>query len=242
LLFVGIAIVVLMHAPLTSADTPPDATTSSGTPSEESATETPEETAAWSFSATAATYIVPLPVCRRGSGIALEAGGTHCTRVYEQPTLAVDYDWLHLEGRYNYEALESGSLWLGYNFSVGETITLDCTPMVGGVFGDVTGVAPGGTLTLAYWKLDLYTEAEYFFDTEDHTGNFAYAWSELGLAPLEWIRFGLVGQRTNAYDAEVDIQRGLFAGVTYRWLGFTTYVFDIDQDRQTWVLSLAASF
>jgi hypothetical protein len=175
------------------------------------------------FSLTVATYVVP------------------DTRDYAQPTLTVDYEWLHVEGRYNYESYDTASLWLGCNFSIGDQLTLDFTPMVGGVFGDVNGVAPGGKLTLGFWKLELYSEIEYLFDTDDHTGNFGYAWSELALAPWEWLRFGLVGQRTNAYDTDVDIQRGLFAGFAYRWLSLTTYVFNLDQSEQTVVVSVAAS-
>ena len=48
----------------------------------------------------------------------------------------------HLEARYNYEAQRTGSLWAGYNFSVGKKVKLDATPMVGGVFGNVNAVAP----------------------------------------------------------------------------------------------------
>ena len=34
--------------------------------------------------------------------------------------LAGDHDWLHLEARYNYETLETGSVWVGCNLSGGE--------------------------------------------------------------------------------------------------------------------------
>lgn len=163
-------------------------------------------------------------------------------RTYAQPTLAADYRRVHLEARYNYEAFDTGSVWLGYSLGLGETVSLEFRPMVGGVFGATTGVAPGYELTLAYWKLDLYSEGEYLFDTDDSSGNFAYTWSELGLSPLEWLRFGLVAQRTRAYQTSVDINRGLFVGLSYRWFSFTTYVFDIDQSEQTFVLGLGVSF
>jgi hypothetical protein len=39
--------------------------------------------------------------------------------------------WLHLEARYNYEALETGSVWAGYDFNAGKKLVLDLTPMVG---------------------------------------------------------------------------------------------------------------
>jgi hypothetical protein len=70
--------------------------------------------ASWSFSTSPYTYIAP------GSD-------------YVQPTITADRQWLHLEARYNYEDLETGSLWVGYNFSVGDKIKLDITPMLGGV-------------------------------------------------------------------------------------------------------------
>ena len=54
-----------------------------------------------------------------------------------QPTFTADRDWLHLEARYNYEALDTGSAWVGYNFSGGETLAWEFTPMIGGVFGDM---------------------------------------------------------------------------------------------------------
>ena len=207
-----------------AADEPADPPAEAEATAEESPAATPPDEAppAWSLSASVAIYVVP------------------DTDVYAQPTFIADYEWLHLEGRLNYEAIDAASLWLGYNFSIGDKLTLDFTPMVGGVFGDIDGIAPGARLSLGFWKLDLYSEAEYFFDTDDHDGNFGYTWSELGLTPVDWLRLGLVGQRTNAYDTDVDIQRGLFAGLTYRGFSLTTYVFNLDQSEQTVVISMGA--
>jgi hypothetical protein len=36
-------------------------------------------------------------------------------RDYVNPILVADRGWLHLEARYNYESIKTGSLWLGYN-------------------------------------------------------------------------------------------------------------------------------
>jgi hypothetical protein len=36
-------------------------------------------------------------------------------RDYANPTFTADRDWLHLEARYNYEELKTGSVWLGWN-------------------------------------------------------------------------------------------------------------------------------
>jgi hypothetical protein len=178
---------------------------------------------AWSFSASASTYIVP------------------DDREYVQPTFTADHGWLHLEARYNYEGLKTGSAWIGYNFSIGEKLSLEFTPMLGAVFGETKGIAPGYKYTLSWWKLELYSEGEYVFDTDDSSNRFFYTWSELSLAPVEWFRFGLVIQRTKLYQTEFDIQRGLLIGFSHKDLSFTTYVFNLD-DKPTVVLGVSVDF
>ncbi len=163
-------------------------------------TNTPPEAdeKAWSFSASAYTYFVP------------------DDRDYVQPTFTADRGWLHLEARYNYEALDTGSAWVGYNFSGGETLAWELTPMLGGVFGDTTGIAPGYKGSLGWRKLELYSEGEYVFDTGSSSDSFFYNWSELTLAPVEWFRFGMVTQRTRVYQTDRDIQRGVLAGFSFK--------------------------
>ena len=182
------------------------------------------EEKAWSFSASVSTYILPND------------------QEYVQPTLTADRGWLHLETRYNYENLETGSVWVGYNFSGGKKLEWEFTPMLGGVFGNTTGIAPGYKLSLTYWKFELSSEGEFVFDTGNSEGNFFYNWSELSVSPVDWFRFGLVGQRTRAYQADVDIQRGLLVGFSYKKMDFTTYVFNLDQGKQTWVFAVGVSF
>ncbi len=179
---------------------------------------------AWSFSASVSTYIVPND------------------QEYVQPTLTADRGWLHLETRYDYENLETGSAWVGYNFSGGEKLEWEFTPMLGGVFGNTTGIAPGYKFSLTYWKFDLSSEGEFVFDAGTSEGSFFYSWSEFSVSPVDWFRFGLVGQRTRAYQTDVEIQRGLLVGFFYRKINFTSYVFNLDQDKPTWVFSAGVSF
>ncbi len=183
-----------------------------------------DELKKWDFSASVMGYIVPE------------------SRDYVQPTFTVDRDWLHLEARYNYENLETGSAWLGYNFSGASKVAWEFTPMLGAVFGDTTGIAPGYKGSLSWWKLELYSEGEYVFDTSHPSGNFFYNWSELTLAPVEWLRFGMVTQRTRAYQTDREIQRGFLVGFSSRKLSFTTYVFNPDESKPTIVLGVGVTF
>jgi hypothetical protein len=178
----------------------------------------------WSFSAVFNGYLVP-----------------H-SRDYFNPNLAADYKWLHLEGRYNNEALDSGSLWFGYNFSFGNELVFDATPMVGGVFGSLRGVAPGSNLSLHWKGFVLSSQNEYVFDSEGSSGDFFYSWSEFTYSPCAWFRAGLAAQRTRAYQTKLDVQRGLMAGFTYKKLDFATYVFNFGWTDPTVVLAMSVTY
>ena len=179
---------------------------------------------AWRFSASVYTYIVP------------------DDRVYLQPTFTVDRGWLHLEARYNYESLDAASAWIGYNLSIGEKLKWDFTPMIGAIFGSAGGVAPGYKSLLSWWKLELYSEGEYVFDTSGTSDNFFFTWSELTLTPAEWLRFGMVIQRTKLYKTDFDIQRGFLIGFSYKRMNFTGYVFNPDASRPTVVLAVGLGY
>jgi hypothetical protein len=178
----------------------------------------------WSFSFSLAGYIVPHD------------------RSYASPTFAADRKQLHLGARYNYEDKETGSLWVGYNFSAGQNLVFEATPMIGGVFGNTTGVAPGYLASLSWKKIEVSTEGEYVFDTKDSAGSFFYSWMELTYSPREWCRAGLVSQRTKAYQTDLDIQRGLLIGFSHKRVDFTTYIFNAGWTDPTVVLSLGFNF
>ena len=114
--------------------------------------------------------------------------------------------------------------------------------MLGGVFGDTTGIAPGYKGSLSWWKLELYSEGEYVFDTRSTSDSFFYNWSELTLAPAEWFRFGMVTQRTRVYKTDRDIQRGVLAGFSFKNVNLTGYVFSPDEDKPTLVLAVGLTF
>jgi hypothetical protein len=161
---------------------------------------------------------------------------------YVDPVLTADHNWLHLEARYNYENLRTGSLWVGYNFQVGKTLSLSVTPMIGGIFGRSNGIAPGCEASLTYKKLEASISNEYVFDTSSKADNFYYAWAQLSFSPVSWFRVGAVAQHTRAYQTSVDIQRGFLVGISHKRLEFTTYVFNPELDKPTVVLEVAGSF
>lgn len=210
---------------------PADGDRSGASPTKEGSLEGPAsagigdfEEPRWTFSIAAYSYFVP------------------DDRDYVQPTITADRGWLHLEARYNYEDLATGSAWVGWNLSGGEQLPWEFCPMLGGVFGNTAGIAPGYKGSLGWWKLELYSEGECVIDARDTEESFFYNWSELTLAPVDWFRFGVVTQRTRAYEADRDIQRGLLVGFTVGKLDFTTCVFNPDQSKPLVAMAVSVSF
>lgn len=148
---------------------------------------------------------------------------------YFSPIFTADRGALHLEGRYNYEGLDTGSMFVGRNFEAGENVTLSAVPMFGLVLGSTTGVAPGVEIEIAWRKLALYTETEYVIDLEASEDSFLYTWLEATVAPVDWLRFGLVSQRTRTYETGLDIQRGLLIELSRGSLSFGFHWFNPDR-------------
>jgi hypothetical protein len=161
---------------------------------------------------------------------------------YVVPTVTADHDWLHLEGRYQYEDLKTGSLWVGYNFSTGKTLEFAATPMIGGLFGNTRGMAPGLKLAFTYGRFELTTESEYVFDFRDSSGNFFYNWSELTWSPYEWMHIGFVGERTRVYKSDLDIQRGFLIGFSWKKVNLTAYVLNVDKSSPITILAIGFHF
>ena len=91
--------------------------------------------------------------------------------------------------------------------------------------------------------VDFYSEVEYVRDLDVRDDSFTYAWSELGVSPLAWLRVGIVGQRSRVHESERDIQRGGFAQLTSGRLTLGAYVFNPDDSADRFVIvSLGATF
>ena len=178
---------------------------------------------AWSVGISAATYVLP------------------DEENYVQPTVTADRDALHLEARYNYEDHHSISGFVGWTFEKGTKLQLELTPMIGGVVGDSDGVVPALELTLTFRRLELYSEGEYVIGVNG-TSSFLYNWSELSVHATDWLRAGMVTQRTRTFGTPRDIQRGILAGVTAGKIEGTFYLFNPGSDDHYVVATVGVSF
>ena len=188
------------------------------------ATVAEEESDGWEFGLSGAFYVLP------------------DEEDFLQPTFRADRGILHLETRYNYEDRESVSFFAGANFSFGEKVSFTLTPMVGGLVGRTDGIIPALEADLSVGPFEAYAEAEYVFDLGDSSSRYFYMWSELSLWPTEWLRAGVVTQRTRVYATDRDIQRGLLVGVSFKRVEGAVYFFNPGADDYFTVVSLGVSF
>ena len=186
------------------------------------ATESEEPT--WEFNLAGALYVLP------------------DEEDFVQPTLRVDRGLLHFETRYNYEDRDSTSFFGGANFEFGEKVQLTLTPMLGGLVGQTDGIVPALEASLTAGSFEAYAEAEYVFDLDDSDSKFFYMWSELSFWPTEWLRAGIVTQRTRVYQTERDIQRGLLVGFAFKRVDGSVYFFNPGSDDHYTVVSVGLSF
>jgi hypothetical protein len=184
----------------------------------------PETAKAWAFAVTAYPTVV--------------RGGEN----YTSGIATADRGPLHLEARVNYESIGARSAFVGWNFSGGDTITWELTPLLGGAWGTTQAFVPGLEATLGWKTFDFYVEAEIVRSRREQTDSYVYAWSELGWRPVEWLRVGLAGQRTNIYGGERSFQRGPFAQVTWGPVTVGGYWFNPGSAAQIFVGSIGVAF
>jgi len=155
---------------------------------------------------------------------------------------SLDRGPLHLEARYNYEARNAGSAFVGWKFAGGDTVSYELTPIIGGLFGAARGVVPGLEASIGWRSFDVYIEAEYVRDLDEISASYYYSWTELGWKPLEWLRVGLVGQRTHTIDTGRDLQRGIFGQVVVGKATLGVYAFNPDSGSRYVIVSLGLEF
>jgi hypothetical protein len=148
---------------------------------------------------------------------------------YFSPLFYADRGILHLEFRYQYEDLETASVFVGRNFEVGDSVVLTAVPMFGFVFGNTMGLAPGAEVEISWRRFALYAESEYVFDLDESGDSFFYTWLEATVAPTDFLRFGLVAQRTRTYESGLDIQRGLLIELARGRFSFGFHWFNPDR-------------
>jgi hypothetical protein len=157
-------------------------------------------------------------------------------------TATADHGPIHLEARYNYEAKRTASTFVGWNFEFGETVTFGITPIVGCMFGEAGGPILGLEVAVGWGPLSFSSQGEWVTDVQGDTGGFIYVWSELDVRPWQWLRAGMVVQRTRVFHTSREVVFGPLLGVAVWKLDLTAYWFQPGGIDQFFVAAVGVSF
>jgi hypothetical protein len=162
------------------------------------------------------------------------------TDLYLVPDVSVEYYGLHVEGRYNYEDLHTGSIFLGWHLEWGDkTAGLDLTPMAGWVTGRTDGVAPALLLDGRAGRFELYNEFEYVFESSDDA--FIYDRADFIYNAPAGILVGIVGEHTLT-SSEGEFVPGFLVGISSSHLGVTFYLYGPGREDAKGALELELEF
>jgi hypothetical protein len=143
----------------------------------------------------------------------------------------------YAELRYNYEDIQTLSLYSGKIFAGGHSVQYSVTPMLGLSVGKFTGVSLA-TNAEAAWK-DFYvsSQTQYSMAAKRNATNFFFSWSELGYNVSRNFFTGLASQYT-LQTGRNDFEPGFLAGLNFKNVSFPFYVFSPFRAGRYFVLGL----
>jgi hypothetical protein len=144
----------------------------------------------------------------------------------------------YTEARYNYEDINTGSVYVGKNISGGKKMTYTLTPMAGIIFGQYKGFAAAMNFELSCSKLFFSGQFQYSINKTNSANNYFYNWSELSWQFYERLYGGLSIQQTAMYRGKLKTSAGLLIGFEAKQFTIPVYLFDPLSDNRNLVVGL----
>lgn len=144
----------------------------------------------------------------------------------------------YVEGRYNYEDINTASVYAGKTFTGGNVFTYMATPMAGIVFGKYKGVSAAMNFDLSYRHLFFSGQFQYTFNYSAAADNFFYNWSELAYQLAKNIYGGVSIQQTKLYKDRLITSKGLLIGIETKRFTVPVYLFNPFSNERNLVVGL----
>ena len=140
------------------------------------------------------------------------------------------------EARYNFDEINTFSLYAGRKFSGTGNVAWEATPLIGGLMGQMTGGSVGMNVGADYRKLFFLSQSQYSFSIENATDKYFYKWSELGYNATSWLYAGVAVQQTNIYRSAGKLEPGCMIGFSFKNWSIPLYAFNTDRNERYFVL------
>jgi hypothetical protein len=149
-------------------------------------------------------------------------------RPFYMATVATDHaanDW-YIEGRYNYDAINAVSAYLGKTFEKKALISYSITPIAGLIGGRFNGGSAGANITLDCKGLSFASQSQYTFSIQSKAANFVYSLSDLTYHFGGFLSAGVSLQQTALYQAAATFEKGILIRVELKKFSFPLYIFN----------------
>ncbi len=140
--------------------------------------------------------------------------------VFHYETRKGDY----AEIRYNYEALNTISVFGGRSISGGRSFQFNCTPMLGFSFGGFSGISLAANAEGEWNNLYISSQSQYSIAIRAVNSDFFFNWSELCYSIADRYFFGGAIQYTLGNGIH-ELDPGLVAGVNFKNISIPFYIF-----------------
>lgn len=151
------------------------------------------------------------------------------------------HNW-YLEGRYNYEADKTMSVYAGKTFEKNSVVSYSASPIIGAVLGGFNGGSVGVNSEADYKKYFFSSQLQYTFSIKDKTQNFIYSWSDLSYQVLNNFYTGFSFQQTNLYKEQCKLEKGVFVKALFNKWSLPLYVFNPAARERYFVLGLSCDW
>ncbi|MEO8711163.1 MAG: hypothetical protein ABI405_03515 [Parafilimonas sp.] len=160
------------------------------------------------------------------------------------PTLisCADFKSLHLEARYNYEDINTASVFAGWTFGKDSKLSYSVTPMAGIAVGNSNGVLPGLECSATYSAINFYTENEYMFDFTGKENYFFYSWTQLSANTFKNMQAGVLAESLRWFKTKFNVQRGIYAEYSPGNFTFDIYGFNLFTSSDFFMASVTYQF
>ena len=142
------------------------------------------------------------------------------------------------EVRYNYEDVQTFSLYAGKTFSREDSLSYSFTPLAGIVVGKFRGVSIGMNVALERRGFYFSSVLQYTMSVENKKGNFLFSWSELGYQATRHFYVGLTLQQTCLYQTACRWEPGLQVSLSFKKWIFPVYAFNPTDNKRYFVMGV----
>lgn len=148
-----------------------------------------------------------------------------------------DNNW-YGEARYNFDELNTLSIYAGKRFTRNGQLSWEATPMIGGLMGQMKGGSLGMNVGMDFRKLFFTSQSQYSFSIDNAGDKYFYTWSELGYSATNWLYAGLALQQTNVYREDGKMEPGCMIGLSMKNWTIPLYAFNTSDRERYFVLGV----